>query len=235
MPSSWIENVPMIVKCILAVNPKRMLDLGLGSGKYGFLIRELTDFMSNRLDPHTWEMIIEGVEVYGEYIQDHQRYIYNHVFISEALDFLTKYKGPKYDVAIAIDIIEHFEPWDVVEFVKYALQVSRYLIISTPTDFFEQDICENELENHKSWWPKKALRRLAKICNAEIRILRVYKSSVAILSHENKLPKIKRRRARAFLRFFAGLFFPELLYYKIKGRTGRNILNTPPPQTSQIS
>ena len=146
MPSSWIENVPIIIKCVLAVNPTRIIDLGLGSGKYGFILRELTDFMYNRIYPHTWEMIIDGVEVYGGYIHDHQRSVYNHIFISEAIDFLSQYEGPPYDVAIAIDIIEHFDPWEVVKFVQYALNISRYVIISTPRDFFEQDTAYEELD-----------------------------------------------------------------------------------------
>ena len=118
MPTSWIENIPIIVKGVLAIKPERILDLGMGSGKYGFLIREQTDFFNNRVSPDSWKVTIDGVEAYKGYINTHQRAVYNKIFCSEAITFLKGYNAEEYDCALAIDIIEHFSPLEGIEFVK---------------------------------------------------------------------------------------------------------------------
>jgi predicted TPR repeat methyltransferase len=43
MPSRPLAVAPLIVQATLAVNPSRVLDLGMGTGKYGFLLREQRD------------------------------------------------------------------------------------------------------------------------------------------------------------------------------------------------
>ena len=43
MPYSMIENVPPIANEIQRLNPRRMIDLGVGLGLYGVIARQLLD------------------------------------------------------------------------------------------------------------------------------------------------------------------------------------------------
>jgi hypothetical protein len=41
-----LSPAPMIVQAVLSLDPIRVLDLGIGTGKYGFLLREQTPRVS---------------------------------------------------------------------------------------------------------------------------------------------------------------------------------------------
>jgi len=223
MPSSWIDQVPVIVQSALKLNPKRILDIGLGSGKYGFLMREQTDFALDRPDRKSWKLTIDGVEGYGPNIGDHQKSIYNNITVSEGNKFLKNYTGEKYDLTMAIDIIEHFTPEGGLEFANSILKISDYFLLSTPRGYFRQLGHENELEQHKSWWPSHTLNKLAKHCDAQIKITRVHMSNVAVLSKNKSIPDIGSDVTRNVLRFIRDLIIPETIYYKLINGTGPTI------------
>jgi ubiquinone/menaquinone biosynthesis C-methylase UbiE len=46
MPTSYLNNIPDIITAIKSQNPKSILDVGCGFGKYGFLIREYLELWS---------------------------------------------------------------------------------------------------------------------------------------------------------------------------------------------
>ena len=43
MPTSHSGQINTIVDLIISINPKKILDVGIGHGKYGFLTREYLD------------------------------------------------------------------------------------------------------------------------------------------------------------------------------------------------
>ena len=62
MPSGPLIATRLIVNTVLELGPTRVLDLGMGTGKYGFLLREQTDLAQGRLSRDDWRMRIDGVE-----------------------------------------------------------------------------------------------------------------------------------------------------------------------------
>jgi len=223
LPSSWIEVAPAIVNTVLTLRPRRVLDLGMGAGKYGFLIREQGDLAAGRTLRRDWQIHIEGVEGYAPTISDHQRCVYDLIHAVDAREFLRDYRGPKYDVCLAIDVIEHFLPEEATALIRGALDVSRYVLISTPRGFFTQHVPGNPLDEHRSWWPKSSLKKLARVCGATMVIAHVYASNVAVFSRGDSLPKIRVGQLRAFLRILRDLSVPEHLYYTLIGGRGPTI------------
>src|SRR6187551_1600251 len=67
MPYSMIENVPPIANEIQRLNPRRMIDLGVGLGLYGVIARQLLDGIHGRFSPAEWIAEIVGVEAFEAY------------------------------------------------------------------------------------------------------------------------------------------------------------------------
>jgi hypothetical protein len=108
------------------------------------------------------EVTVHGIEGYEPYIRDLQRAIYDVVMVGEANEVLEKLvgDGTRYDLVIASDVLEHFTTGDAVFFVDRCTTVGDVVVIVTPVQFFEQGSDENPLEDHRSFWPAKALEQL---------------------------------------------------------------------------
>jgi predicted O-methyltransferase YrrM len=87
MPTSQFYQISDIVEFIVRTNPKSILDIGVGFGKYGALAREYLD-QGERL--YDWKRRIDGIEVFEEYITDIQRFYYDNIYIGNAVEVLPK-------------------------------------------------------------------------------------------------------------------------------------------------
>lgn len=71
MPSSAPEGIPYIIEYLRKYEPKlhSVLDVGIGFGKFGYLLRDYYDAKTNfRFQPSEWRLQITGVDVYPGYI-----------------------------------------------------------------------------------------------------------------------------------------------------------------------
>ena len=88
--------------------PSSLLDIGLGNGKIGFLARDLLDtILGQRYKKEEWEIRIDGVEVFPDYIQEFQKAIYDNIIIGDAFDVIDPLGS--YDLIFLGDVLEHFE------------------------------------------------------------------------------------------------------------------------------
>jgi len=144
-----------------------VLDLGIGMGQYGFLLRTNLEnanlFEVNgaegRLRPREgWRVRIDGVEGCAGYMTPVHTYAYNNVIISNVLDALPKIADNSYDFVMGIDILEHFTTADGLVFLDHCKRVaSRATLISTPKIFHAQEVEANPFENHRSVWSAEEL------------------------------------------------------------------------------
>lgn len=166
MPTSTSSQIPLVIKIACELQPDRVLDVGFGFGKYGLLCREYLEMWGslekgNRCAP-PWRTTIDGIEGHGPYVGDLQRHIYDHVYIGDALDILQGMPDRAYDLALLIDVLEHFEFEVGTQALGEALRASRFVLVSTPRRFHSQGTCyDNPLEIHRSYWTLSALRRIA--------------------------------------------------------------------------
>lgn len=141
----------LVLDHVARIAPTRVLDVGVGFGKWGFLIRELLDFSQGRLEPETWRTEIVGVEAF-DYRSPLHDWIYDRMIRADVRDVVDQLTG--YDAVVLGDVIEHLPKEDGMALLQGLLAMNATVVVSTPLDFFEQDIAGNEHERHLSHWTR---------------------------------------------------------------------------------
>ncbi len=165
MPSSTPLYLNIVVDIIRLVNPKKMLDIGTGFGKYGFLAREYLELWDGRekYDKKEWLRQIDGIEVFKEYITPVHDYIYNNMHIGEATELLPKLNN--YDLILLSDVIEHFDRKDGEKLLNICKLKSANVLIVTPSAVSPQkDAFGNPFEEHKYQWRKSDFNEILSDC-----------------------------------------------------------------------
>ena len=140
---------------ILGLQPKSVLDLGSGFGKFGVLTREYTDIWNGTYEPKDWKVRIDGVEGFTKYIQNWHYEIYSNIYICNILDFIPNIK---YDLILMIDVLEHFTGEQGEQVLKMIIENSESAIITTPVQVMEQNVVNNnKFEIHRSQWTSDGL------------------------------------------------------------------------------
>lgn len=157
MPSSNSETIPFEIEFIRKYNPnlESVLDVGIGFGKGGFLIREYMDVKDKqRYKLQDWKVKIVGIDIFDGYVSDIQRLIYNQIIIGDVFDVLPKLG--KFDLVILGDVIEHFEKHKGRELLKEVFKHTENVVVTTPYGFQSQPPDkDNKYMEHKSGWKIK--------------------------------------------------------------------------------
>ena len=161
MPTSQHYQIPKLLDVIIAVNPASLLDIGVGFGKYGFLAREYLELWDGREDYKNFTRRIDGIEVYKKYLTPVHDYIYDHIYIGNALEVVPKLKD-RYDLIMIIDVLEHFEKEDGKALLKQLLRKGRGVLVSVPKDIGDQgEVFGNVHETHHAEWDKSDFAAIA--------------------------------------------------------------------------
>lgn len=150
MPSSRYQVIPLVLDIVTATQPKSILDIGVGFGKWGVLFREYLDVWKTNKPFQERVARIDGVEAFAEYENSVWK-AYDTVHIGNVIDLLPELTKQKYDLLFMGDVIEHFDK----EEAKKLLGALNYnhIIIVTPFQVLEQKaVYDNEYEIHKSTW-----------------------------------------------------------------------------------
>jgi SAM-dependent methyltransferase len=156
MPTSPWDSIPAIFEIVMNLEPrpKRVLDIGVGHGKFGFLSREYLSFWNS--PGEAGAVRVDGVEAFPDYIGELQRQIYDQIFLGDAREVLPTLATDSYDLVLMVDVIEHFEKGDGQKILQECCRVGRAVVISTPREFWHQDgSLGNPYETHKSLWTKR--------------------------------------------------------------------------------
>ncbi len=146
MPTSEHWQIPWVCEVIALEQPKTVLDVGAGYGKFGILVREYAN--PERVD---------AVDI------TEPRYpAYDHVYLGDAreIDTLLPADAPTYDLALFLDIIEHLEKSDAWALLDKLTRRAHRVLITTPFGFRAQEIPGMPYETHRSgWYPWEFKRR----------------------------------------------------------------------------
>lgn len=139
------------------LNPRTVLDIGAGAGKYGHMIRNVL--------PHC-EMT--AVEIDPEYIETFSlRDVYNSVIED---DVLTLLKTPKirYDMVVIGDCIEHIRKSAALDLLEFLVYRCQHIMVVYPYKFLQDDTDGHAQEAHISIWKPQDFDYLgAKSCTLE--------------------------------------------------------------------
>ena len=167
MPFSQSSQLSTIIGWIETLAPRSVLDVGAGMGQYGFLMRNNLEGVNlfrvegdrGWLRPKSeWQILIDGIEGYAGYLTPVHDWAYNHVMVGDALTLLGAIESGRYELAIAIDILEHFDREQGLRLLAELRRVaSRAALVSTPKVFQAQQVPANPYENHRSQWTRADL------------------------------------------------------------------------------
>jgi len=167
LASSFSSQIPIIIYLIKKLNPQKILDIGKGFGKYGFLIHEYFGIETNKkIDKSLTlkeqsKVIIDAVEVDDDLMLPHLNQIYNKIYIVDIFDIYRNLES--YDLILMIDVIEHLEKEKAKKMLIYFLSIGHTIIIATPKNFFAQHLYESSYENHISHWSVKDFKEIGKV------------------------------------------------------------------------
>jgi len=136
----------------------RILDVGCGFGKWGFLIRDQFDVMLGfAYSKEKWKFDITGVEIFSDYITPVAEYIYNRVIEGDIFRCLDRLD--RYDVVILGEILEHFPKDQGKRLISEMFCRTENIILSTPLGYYHQEESGgNPYQAHKSGWTLEDFR-----------------------------------------------------------------------------
>jgi SAM-dependent methyltransferase len=157
MPIGSYAVVPHLAHALAVRQPRSVLDLGIGFGGGGAIVREWLD-----LGVQPWRTFLVGVEVWPDYrgpLWD----LYN-VVVTESIEAYFAHTTDTFDCVMLNDVLEHFEKpagLALLSATRRLVTPGGMVLLSTPFDFFEQGaVYGNEHERHRSHWTADELTGL---------------------------------------------------------------------------
>jgi hypothetical protein len=156
MASSFSSQIPIIVHLLSKLQPRSVLDIGKGFGKYGFLLHEYWGIdCAIRPNPNLSlrdqsRVAVDAVESNSDYLWPHLNQFYRQVYTGR-IEVLYE-SLPRYDIVLMADVIEHLQKKDALSVLRHFVESGSTMIISSPRIFFEQDLFESPDEHHISHW-----------------------------------------------------------------------------------
>ena len=163
MPISDYRHIPQVLDEVYALQPERVLELGVGFGKWGVLLREVLDAMYGRCRPDQWQRTIEGIEVWSSY----QNPCWKAYDLVTCGDFVKH--GPfDWDLVLMMDSLEHLTPEVGRPFLQKLVENNKHVIISVPNGYMPQDeaVYGNEYEKHR--WTFTGLTEFAQFKDVKL-------------------------------------------------------------------
>ena len=131
MTINWPNTVPEIIGEVINFRPNSILDIGVGTGKYGVLLRDALELPEFRFDKPNWGTKIDGIEPNVSCRNPIHDYVYNKVFYGDMDAHFNNL--PNYDVVLLIDFLEHLEKEVGKKLLREIVsKANTAVIISTP-------------------------------------------------------------------------------------------------------
>jgi len=126
---------------IQILNPRTVLDIGAGAGKYGGMVRSVL--------PNSH---VTGVEVDEEYVETFSlRSLYDEVIVADATTLIENPRV-RYDLVVIGDCIEHLKKSDAIDLLEFFVYRSQFILVVYPYKFIQDDIDGHMQEAHISVW-----------------------------------------------------------------------------------
>lgn len=136
MPTSFMQNIPQVIEVIQKLKPKKILDIGIGNGKYGLLSKEYLN-----------GVVVDGVEAWKPYISDIQKAIYRKIY-NQDITTMDLSRLEDYDLYLMIDVIEHVPKTTGHKILQ---GLGGLILVSTPVEDYRAHY-DNHFEDHVSHW-----------------------------------------------------------------------------------
>jgi SAM-dependent methyltransferase len=130
-----------VERFIRAAQPRAVLDVGAGSGKYGVLVR--------RVSPQTH---LTAIEIDLEYVERFKlREIYDDVLVSDVETLMRDVDG-EFDIVILGDVIEHLRKSVGIDLLNFLIYRARRILVIFPLRYRQGAFEGRAHEAHISVW-----------------------------------------------------------------------------------
>ena len=132
---SHINNHAILINAVVNKNPKRILEVGIGTGTMSIFLSYLGyDIVG--IDNN--KMVLERAMALNEKLNGNAKFMY-----ADALK-LDSYFSDKFDVVFSQGFFEHFDNETINELIKQQLNVGNTIIFSVPSRFYPRKDFGNE-------------------------------------------------------------------------------------------
>jgi len=127
MPSSIAGHIPFVISHVQRCDPKSILDVGIGWGKWGALCREYLDVWQRRIDRAEWQVAIHGIEIHRPYVHQGSIFQYDSIYVGDATAEVPRLRdmGLRFDCVLAMDMIEHQKPGAAAKLLRDCILLAR--------------------------------------------------------------------------------------------------------------
>lgn len=151
MPSASWKHISTALEKIYDLSPTSVLDIGIGFGKWGFLLREYLDVWAGRYHKPEWLVRIDGIEIFEPYILESHQFFYNEIFIGDVRELIDEVDD--YDLIIVGDVLEHMPKESSLLLIDKLIHKSKNILVNLPLGIWPQeDLFGNPNERHISTW-----------------------------------------------------------------------------------
>lgn len=171
MGTSRFEPLPFVIETLQSINPHRVLDVGVGFGKIGLLIREYLEVWDDRVTPDQWQIQLEGIEVFPDYHKRSiQHLVYNKLHYIDVTAF--DYAAGDYDLITCFDMIEHVTKEQGLALLHTFRSSASQVLISIPLGegWLREGFGQNPHEHHLAQWDLDELQDLGYACLKRLQI-----------------------------------------------------------------
>lgn len=148
--TSTLYSTEWMVDQLRTLDPRSIVDVGCGWGRWGFLAREFLELWEHRFTPREWQLRIDAIDVHpGTWTPVHE-HVYDRCFET---DIRTWEPDRGYDVAIACDVIEHLPKDDGLAVLERLKDLCGAVLLGLPLGWgTRQGFDGNPYEAHLSSW-----------------------------------------------------------------------------------
>lgn len=156
MPTCDPRLITPVMCKVMELQPRSVLDLGIGMGKWGALSREYLDIWNRRLTSMEWMVAINGVEIYEGY-RNPMWDLYTHVTIGNIMDVIIN--TPPHDLILCLEVLEHLSEENSSNLLRIAQSKCKWMMISY-TNGPQDAAFGNIYEQHISRWDEASVGRI---------------------------------------------------------------------------
>lgn len=150
--SNW-QQIPFCIEALLELSPMRVLDVGVGFGRWGMLVREFCEEWKGRFHREHWQVHLEGIEVFPKNVEEYHHLFYDWVHIGDAAEILENMDA-SWDLVIFGDVLQEWDKDTAGQMLHTALDRSAYVLVNIPLGpgWERGPLYGNPYEEHRSTW-----------------------------------------------------------------------------------
>lgn len=136
-----------VVEIIKIINPKKVLDIGPGEGKYEKMLRVIEANLGHKIELTCVE--IDEERVINRFSLTKR---YDRVINCDAYDLIRRYPDLKGEIAISGDLLEHLPKSQGMDLLEYLQYRYKHIILVIPCDWPAFNYADYVYEAHVSTW-----------------------------------------------------------------------------------